>query len=199
MSHMSQSQYQIVCFDIGIRNLAWSIVNVDQSNVEIAHLEVSDLNCKKQETQKIIDATLNVLDEIYQKMNLTIPIVILIESQMTSVMRMVQTVINTFFKMHARYQSLSLTTKYISPKLKLALTEVFKDQYVLPSVTAASSYRQNKIDSVHFGSWLLMSSKYKNERILRQILSMKKRDDAFDCLLPCFHYLEIETKKKSKR
>ena len=172
---------EVISFDVGIKNLAYCILRRENRQDTIKHLEKIDLKCKKNETQKIADCLIEVLDDIlYNKLDLNLSIVVLIESQMISSMKAIQTVINTFFKVVAKYQSLDIKTRYMSAKLKLSLVQQYKS-YNGHSTIASSQYKQNKIDSVHFASWLLKES---FPEYVRDSIS----PDESDCLLMCVHY-----------
>lgn len=184
---------QVISFDIGIKNFAFCILNVATNSKKektqiIKYLEVIDLGTKKgANIQNTIDACLRVLDEIvYQKLDLTLDTVVLIESQMTSVMKCIQTAINVFFKVIAKYDSLNVATKYLSAKHKLSLTQQYSD-YTEPECKTTSKYRQNKQDSVHLCIWLL-ENKLNDNNILEKIKAAKKKDDMADCLLMCMYY-----------
>jgi hypothetical protein len=185
---------QYIGFDIGIRNLAYCIVVVQpDGSLSIQRVEKIDMKCKKSEHQKLIDATIDLLDNIlHTHLDIEQPLTVLIESQMTSVMRCIQTTINTFFKVNAKYMNIKLETKYVSPKLKLnMLNKYAKDYERLPHPCNVSSYKQNKLDAVHFSLWLLESSlKYRDVNVKNQLLASKKPDDECDCLLMTFAYIE---------
>ena len=200
----------IIGFDIGIKNFAYCILETcdttrdttrftarDTTPTKILALENIDLQCRKNETQKIIDRTIDLLDDILNELPTTSEkIHVLIESQMTSAMKSIQTVINTFFKMQKKYQSLDIETKYLSAKHKLNLIEKYAsastNTYIPNSTISNSSYRQNKIDSVHFAKWLLgnKENKYYNEEILNKLCKAKKQDDLADALLMSIYFAE---------
>lgn len=175
----------IISFDIGIKNLAYCIM--DSEKKSIIETELIDLKCKKQNIQNIIDATLELLDDIFNKLDTTQKIHVIIESQMISSMKAIQTVINVFFKMYKKYENLDIETKYISAKNKLALINKFKDEYVHDDKIMSSQYKQNKVDSIHFGKWLL-THKYPHPDLLNKIELMKKKDDIFDTILMCIYF-----------
>jgi hypothetical protein len=200
----------IIGFDIGIKNFAYCILEKNAINTrdsarftaptKILALENIDLQCRKNETQKIIDRTIDLLDDILNQIETSEKIHVLIESQMTSAMKSIQTVINTFFKMQKKYQSLDIETKYLSAKHKLNLIEKYSNSqahththaYIPNAVLANTSYRQNKIDSVHFAKWLLgnKENKYYNEEILNKLCKAKKQDDLADALLMSIYFAE---------
>jgi hypothetical protein len=175
----------IISFDIGIKNLAYCIM--DSEKESIIETELIDLKCKKQNIQNIIDATLELLDDIFSKLDTTQKIHVIIESQMISSMKAIQTVINVFFKIHKKYESLDIESKYISAKNKLSLIDKFKNEYIQDDKIMSSQYKQNKVDSIHFGTWLLIH-KYPHPGLLNKIKIMKKKDDIFDAILMCIYY-----------
>jgi hypothetical protein len=183
---------QIISFDIGIKNLAYCIMNKDHGALlSIKCIEKVDLQCHKSDHQKIMDSLLNVLEDIItNKLDISIPIIVLIESQMTSIMKCIQTAINVFFKIHGRYQSIDVITKYVSPRHKLNLIKKYQGEYVdTNTVICSTQYKQNKLDAVRFGEWLL-KGKYRNEDILMQMAKSKKFDDEMDCFLMGVYYVE---------
>ena len=186
--------HQIISFDIGIKNLAYCILTKDQDSLlNIKCIEIVDLQCQKSDHQKIVDSMLNVLDDILtNKIDSSLPIIVLIETQMTSIMKCIQTIINVYFKIHGRYQSLNVITKYVSPKHKLNLIKKYQGgEYKVKedAIIYSSQYKQNKMDAVNFGEWLLRG-KYKNEDILKQMVASKKFDDEMDCFLMGVYYIE---------
>lgn len=185
------NEFQVISFDIGIKNLAYCIL--EKRNVtecKIKHVEKVDLQCRKNDTQKIIDSVLEVLDDIlFNKLDMSLPIIVLIESQMTSVMKSIQTSINVFFKIQMKYQSIDVKTQYLSARHKLNLIDQFKNEYTRPEITEKNQYKQNKVDSVHFGTWLLSESKFKDLEILATIQKSKKKDDMFDCVCMVIYYV----------
>lgn len=181
---------QVIGFDIGIKNLAYCVITVDAGVKTLKILEKVDLKCRKSDTQKIIDAAIEVMDDIlFNKLQQDVPITVVIESQMTSVMKCIQTVINTYFKVTAKYQSLDVATKYMSAQHKLKLIENYKGEYERPAPTASTAYKQNKLDGIHFGKWLL-TNKYNNPDIVSRLQATKKADDEFDAFLTAVAYIE---------
>ena len=190
METYAEDSLQIIAFDIGIKNFAYCILNVaTKANTRsIQHLDLIDLGCKKGQPQKIMDAVLELLDDIvYSKMNLQMKTVVLIESQMTSAMKAIQVAINVYFKLLGRYESLSVATKYMSPKLKLKLIEKYPDYKPasLDSDKTDSSYKKNNLDSVQFTYWLLENKEIHPE-IVQKIRRYKKKDDVCDACLMTF-------------
>jgi len=175
---------QLLSFDIGIKNMAYcySIINND-NQINIININKHDLNCKKNNIQNIIDNTIEFLDTIFIDLNINIneKIIILIECQMTSIMRTIQTCINTYFKIISKHQNINIETIYVSPKHKLKIMDKF------PDIIVNDKYKQNKLDAIYYATYLL-NTIYKNETILNIINSHKKKDDLCDAFLMCIYY-----------
>ena len=94
---------QVLSFDIGIKNMAYCYVRVQDGKMQFLNLNKIDLNLnKKANNQMIIDHTIEFLDNlITQELNIDTndKLVVLIECQMTSIMKCIQTTINTYFNM----------------------------------------------------------------------------------------------------
>jgi len=178
---------QLLSFDIGIKNMAYCFAIIDNNNFKIEKLNKIDLNINKNANiQSIIDNTIDFLeitlnDDI--NINKNDKLIVLIECQMTSVMRTIQTVINTYFKMLGKYESYNIETIYLSPKHKLNIINKYGDKI------DSNSYKQNKTDAIYFAKYLLENT-YKNEEILNIFNNTKKKDDISDALLMCIYYYE---------
>lgn len=188
-AHAKGCKTQIVSFDVGIKNFAYCVATKEpQKHIAIQHLELVDLGAKKQNMQAVIDGVLDVLDNIvYDKLDMSLKTVVVIESQMTAAMKSVQTAINVFFKMVAKYQDFDVTTKYLSARHKLQLMQDFPEYAEIQNqITIQSSkYRQNKVDSVQFACWLL--EKRERSDLVAKVRSLKKRDDVCDAALMVFY------------
>jgi|LakMenEpi03Aug12_release.lakeMendotaPanAssembly.Ray.scaffolds.fasta_scaffold89985_4 hypothetical protein len=176
---------QLLSFDIGIKNMAYCYAIIDNEKLDIKSLNKVDLNCKKNDIQNIIDNTIEFLDTIMNELNINYDekTIVLIECQMTSIMKCIQTTINTYFKMTSKYLNADVETHYVSPKHKLKIINKHSEKIV------NDKYKQNKIDAVFFATHLLETT-YKNEEILNYVKSLKKKDDVCDALLMCIYYFE---------
>jgi len=189
---------QLISFDIGIKNMAYCYCNINNNDFKIEKLNKIDLNlCKNSNIQKIIDNTIEFLEITLNNeinINQDDKLVVLIECQMTSVMRTIQTTINTYFKMLNRYDSYIIQTNYLSPKHKLNIINKYQDKI------ASNSYKQNKIDAIYFCEYLLENT-YKNADINSHInnekkfidifKTLKKKDDISDAFLMVIYYYEV--------
>lgn len=192
METSSEEVIQIVAFDVGIRNFAFCILNMNTKTNEkrIAALEAVDLGCAKSNKQGAIDGCIELLDDIvFQKLDLGKKTVVLIEQQMTATMKAIQVAINVFFKMTAKYNSMDVTTRYLSAKHKLALMAKYPEFDNDTGKLESTKYKQNKTDAVRFGLWML-KEKLKDEHHFAKVQSMKKKDDACDALLHAVYYAE---------
>jgi len=181
---------QLLAFDIGTKNMAYcySIID-DNNNFIINKLNKIDLNVNKYSNiQKIIDNTIDFLEITINNdiiINQNEKLIVLIECQMKSDMKTIQTVINTFFKMIGKYDGYIIETIYLSPKHKLNIINKYSD------IIKSSSYKQNKHDSIFFTKYLLENT-YKNNQILDFFNNIKKKDDISDAFLMCVYYFETK-------
>ena len=198
---------QLLSFDIGIKNMAYCFVKVcDNGNengngkkeIVFKNLNKTDLNLsKKANIQNIIENTIEFLDNLINhelSIDIDDKLIVLIECQMTSVMRTIQTTINTYFKMLNRYESYQIETNYVSPKHKLNIINKYQDK------VASNSYKQNKIDAIYFCQYLLentykdidINSHANNEKKFIDIYNgLKKKDDISDAFLMVIYYYEM--------
>jgi len=178
---------QLLSFDIGIKNMAYCFANIDDNNLlHINNLNKIDLNLnKKTNIQNIIDNTIEFLEITINELNINQKekLIILIECQMTSIMKCIQTVINTYFKVISKYENFIIDTIYVSPKHKLNIINKYGDKI------ASNSYKQNKLDAIFFTKYLLENN-YKNDTIIKIFIDTKKKDDISDAFLMIIYYYE---------
>lgn len=181
---------QLLSFDIGIKNMAYCFSICDNNEFKIINLNKIDLNSNKNNIQNIIDNTIEFLDDIMNTLDIDInsKIIILIECQMTSIMKTIQTCINTYFKIIANHQNIDIETIYVSPKHKLKLMDIYSDTIM------NDKYKQNKFDSIFYSKYLLTTT-FKNDKILNIINLEKKKDDLCDAFLMCVYYYSQIYKK----
>ena len=173
---------QIISFDIGIRNLALCILTYDEitKTPEIKIWKKIDLCCKKSDASGLIDSLVQFLDSVVQEhMMHAIDTYVIIENQMTAVMKCLQAGINTYFKVMKNVLCMDIKTIYINPKLKLKLVEHFKD-YRCKAKQCNQKYKQNKVDSVDLTKWML-TYQYKDPDSYTFFISTPKNDDLADC------------------
>lgn len=197
----SDYTYQVISFDVGLRHFAYCVLDVAPalSKRAIRHLDVVDLGCKKGNPQKVVDCVIDVLDHItYNMLDTNKKTVVLIECQMTAVMKCVQTVINAYFKITSKYSSMDAETFYLSAKHKLSLVHRYKDypkasESLVPISNPKNAkvikYKKNKLDSVHFALWLL-ANKELDMTAHDKVLGLRKKDDVTDALLMAIYHIE---------
>lgn len=136
----------VVSFDIGIKNLAYSIISFDSESYKKDHdkyniLKVTrlqewhkiDLQSSKYDLEKISHNLLEVLDNItYNQIddvqNQNIHIVIENQPALKSpTMKSIQIIIYTYFHTLCKYMNLNMTIKLISAKSKLKYIESFNE------------------------------------------------------------------------
>jgi len=174
---------QLLSFDVGIKNMAYCYAIINDEKLNIINLNKVDLNCKKNDIQNIIDNTIEFLDTIIEEVNIDEKLIVLIECQMRSEMKCIQTTINTYFKMTSKYLNMNIETHYVSPKHKLKIINKYGDKI------ANNKYKQNKLDAEFYAIYLLENT-YKNDVILSYINSLKKKDDVCDALLMIIYFYE---------
>jgi hypothetical protein len=176
---------QLLSFDVGTKNLAYCIANIQNDRkFKIISLQKVDLNYSGN-IQKLIDNTLELLDIIINDpiIDINQKLVVLIECQMTSIMRTIQTCINTYFKVISKHQSLDIETIYVSPKHKLKLM----DKY--PDIVVSDKHKQNKLDAIFYTTHLLINvDEFRDVDIMNIININKKKDDLCDAYLMCVYY-----------
>jgi hypothetical protein len=185
----------VVSFDIGIRNLAYCILEYNELNKShtLMTWRTVDLNAKRHDLQGLVDSLIDLLDTILYD---EIPdisqshIQVLIEYQMTAVMKCLQTAVSVFFKMIKKYNNeVSISTAFVSPKLKLKMISQYPEYLGLEKQDNISTkYKKNKIDSVMFATWLLKYV-YKDAVALDVLQSHKKNDDLSDVYLQALAWL----------
>ncbi|NBX51243.1 hypothetical protein EBT25_15270 [bacterium] len=177
---------QTISFDVGIRNLAYCILDV---NKQIITWKKEDLGCKKHDAQGLADAVTQLLYYITTtELDTSQPITVLIEVQMQAVMKCIQTAINVFFKT-AKLTGLitgDLRTAYVSPKLKLKFIAAHPE--FEQTQAASTKYQQNKVDAVAFTRWYL-TVKNPDTTALEVLNANKKADDIADCALQAFSWM----------
>jgi hypothetical protein len=177
---------QLLSFDVGTKNLAYCIANIqDDRKFKVISLQKVDLNYSGKNIQKLIDNTIELLDIIINDpiIDTRQKLIVLIECQMTSIMRTIQTCINTYFKVVGKYQNLDIKTIYVSPKHKLK----FMDKY--PDIVVSDKHKQNKIDAIFYTTHLLTNiDEYKDIDTMNIINTNKKKDDLCDAYLMCVYY-----------
>lgn len=189
----------IVSFDVGIRNLAYCII-VDN---KVTHWAKEDLGCKRNDMQGLMDALIRLLNTIVEtEIDLNTNLYILIEQQMTSTMKCIQTAIAMYFKTFVQFKKevcKELQVHYVSPKLKLTYIASHPD-FVPPPSKSSSKYNQNKADAVAFTTWYL-DVKEPDPVAMEVLKQYKKKDDIADVFLQgiAWQHLRLKPYKVSER
>jgi len=177
------SQQQLISFDVGIRNLAYCILDQDS---KIVNWKKEDLGCKRQDMQNICESVTQLLYYIVtEEVDPAKPITVLIEVQMQAVMKCIQTAINVFFKT-AKLTGLitgDLKTAYVSPKVKLNFIQSHPEFEQLEAVAFTRRY---------------LTSKKPDPLAMEVLESHKKADDIADCALQALGWLWSQQPKAPK-
>lgn len=136
----------VISFDIGIKNLAYSIISFDNNSqkkaddkyyilklIQLQEWHKIDLQSSKYDLEKISQNLLEVLDnitynEIGNIQNQNVHIVIENQPALKSpTMKSIQIIIYTYFNTLCKYMNLTMTIKLISAKSKLKYIESFNE------------------------------------------------------------------------
>ena len=176
---------QYIGFDVGLRNLGYCVISNNKNVTTIEDIDCIDLGASKS-IQIITDATIEAMDHIlYNVLDISKPITVLIESQMTSIMKAVQCIINTYFRVCAKYQNLNIKTSIVSASCKLGLIHSYP-AYKRPETSKAKSqYQKNKLDALDFGEWLLFHSGIitTSEHVMAKLMQLERKTDVMDAFL----------------
>ena len=176
---------RILSWDIGIKNLAYCIVN--NGDIEEWDLIILCENeCKKNKINNLVNVLLVKLD-VKEWANID---VILIENQpcmKNPTMKTIQNVIFTFFhyiKIKNKYQ---FDIQLVSAMNKLKI----KCDYVFPESlnSIKNTYNLKKKKAILLCEYIL---KQQNKHLLDYYNKHKKKDDLADAILYCIWYLQLQ-------
>lgn len=206
----------VVSFDIGIKNLAYSIISFDKQEcnndkynilklITLQEWHKIDLQSNKYDLENITHNLIEVLDnltynEINDIQNQNVHIVIENQPALKSpTMKSIQIIIYTYFNTLCKYMNLTMTIKLISARSKLKYIESFDDfaHYMkeLQEQTKLKrnpkekqGYAKNKDDSVQFTKWLF-NNIIQDDLHKEELENIKKKDDLCDSLLQGLFYI----------
>ena len=172
----------IISFDVGIRNLAYSIINVNEETVNAHNIidwDVLDLCEKEKKACNVDNITIGInmmkkLDELLENFNID---KVIIENQIGQnaiKMKTVQGMLNMYFIMKG-FNNDSIINYNAIHKLKRFLNG------------KKTTYNERKKLSKVITEKLCIIY-YKDK--LSYFKSFKKKDDLADCLLQCIDYLK---------
>lgn len=181
---------KVLSFDIGIKNLAFA--KLDAETREVLEWDVVDImkegSSSKPDFHELTDGLLRVLHDRFADEDAD---VVLIENQpalVNPVMKSVQMMIYTFFKIKAFHEGTELPVKFVAAAGKLKLAH--KDACDLSHITTKDKYRRNKLTSIALCRSFLDLTRETNGRWTGFFDAHKKKDDLADSCGLALHYIE---------
>lgn len=189
---------RILSFDIGIKNLAYCLLDVQPEDNFIIQdwsvKDISDTASKKYDLHQTIKTLLDCLEEIIQ--NSSTPIdVVLIENQpvlKNPIMKTLQIIIFTFFHMKKRQHQLPHSIDFVSANSKNKAYKLLPqdkgEELCNASIEKAKTdkgYKYNKVLAVHVCHEILSRSSIAPD-IIEMFQKHKKKDDLADCFLQAY-------------
>ena len=176
-----------IAFDIGIKNLAYCIINSD--NYEIVDWNILDISTdkKKNKIYEIMGKIIDTLDINKHFLELD---TILIENQpcmKNPVMKSIQIMIFTYFNMKKKEYNNIKNIVLVSPRTKFKCYEGPEDIIQFPNIKSAYTIRKKK--AIVCCRWMLEQSKI-NNYLIEFYNNHKKKDDLADSYLLCMTYLK---------
>lgn len=164
---------KILSFDVGIKNLAYCLLDNDEGNVNIKSWDCVQIPT---DIKQIIEYLNNLYEEKLELILSDIDVV-LIEKQpnRNPRMKMIETILTTYFLMKKSKKVISYSAKY---KLGKTIGNQMKGK---------SNYRERKLISVSKCKLFLKNQKMNKE--LEIINQSKKKDDLSDCFLQILAYI----------
>ena len=173
----------ILSFDIGIKNLAFVLVETgkgDSLTTKILEWDIISVQSDgKKEDFNIVSE--NLIQVLYDKFGSDSYDVVLIENQPSlknPVMKSIQMIIFTFFKMRAFQEGEGLKVKFVSASSKLKVHNTCDTSHI----TTKDKYRKNKLTSIAYCQHFLELSKNVNGVWIDVFDKCKKKDDRADTL-----------------
>lgn len=196
----------ILSFDIGIRNLAYCLLQIDEcGNINISRWRIISLipdsvKCKSLTVDKAIELLYNKLRSEFSDDDITH---VIIENQPTKnqVMKTIQIAIYSYFNYERLLLGRSLeVVKLINASNKIKVCQrLFENSLINPPpliTNITDRYRKNKKMGIFYTQSLLVYLKMSNSSdLIEQFSNSPKQDDLADCLLQAIYYFDSKISK----
>ena len=185
---------KILSFDVGIKNLAYCILNYNEDGIKIIHWEIISLNAKFSahiNTSGISDLYLSLINNLDERTFLLDTDVVLIEKQpsFNPQMRIIAGCLQTYFYIRGVVDKKTIkTVEFFSPKNKLKCYSGPELDITSKNGTLVKSkYSQTKKLGVVIARIKLEEN---GETIFKNLFEIsKKKDDLSDCYLQALTYI----------
>ena len=187
-----------ISFDIGIKNLAYCILNNNEDNLHIIDWNIITLAEKKNKLKginNISDILFFELDNLVSKLeDIDFKFIdyVLIENQpsnLNGIMKTIQFLIFSYFDLLRHWDNKIGQVLLINPSLKLQNHTYIPASKTLTSsvsfVSRSDKYKLNKSDSIEICSKYIKS----DDILLNFFISNKKKDDLSDTCLQAVSYM----------
>ena len=162
----------VVSFDIGMRNLAYSVASVSEEKAIILAWNLKDFG-PKATLNELVPIVITWLRDTFLMQWDTV----LIENQVGTKMKAIQTIIAAYF--HATKNRNGQLVINMSPKVKLM------------GVDCADTYAARKKASIDIVTDKVFGND-QNVAYKEWFMSLKKKDDVCDALLQCINYCKTK-------
>lgn len=173
---------KIVSFDVGIKNMAYCILDKDTKAIEDWNVVQLTENIK--DLDSISDSLINLLDEILDNTD-SHELCVLIENQpamKNPTMKSVQMVLYTYFILMRKKLGLQVSVDFVSASRKLKyMVQNYPDMN-----RTEKSYKANKANAVAYCKYYLHSKE--DEKNLDFFQRHKKKDDLSDALIQALSF-----------
>ena len=179
----------IISFDVGIKNLAFCIMDYEKKIHRWENLCIvpEEKKCKEIKIDKLINSILRSLDKnFYSLQNVSIIFIENQPSMKNPVMKSVQTVIHSFFEYSKIKNNYNYEINLVSATSKLKIDFFSYPEKIL---SMKNKYLQKKKKSIFLCEKLLKEMVF-NESFFEFFQKSKKKDDLADAFLYIIYYLQ---------
>ena len=188
------TKYNIISFDIGIKNLSFCVLdyNTEDTSYTIKEWEILDLTMEGKINVKDFNM---VSKSLFEHMSERFPVledntIVLIENQPSMrnpIMKTIQIMIYSWFAIRSKDMNVNTVIKLFSASNKLKV----KRKNMISDITKQENnkYKRNKKSAVEIAHYYLQNV-IKDDEYIRIFEKHKKRDDLADCFLQAIYLCE---------